>query len=59
MRVFMFMLVSWAMSSSGCLKAPYIHCLELPDIEHLTMKCNAGLALNVVANCKTAPQDIR
>ena len=43
MRVFMFMLVSWVMSSSGCLKAPYIHCLELPDIEHFTMKCNAEL----------------
>ena len=51
-------LASWVMSSSGCLKAPYIHCLELPDIEHSTMQCQCW-ALNVVANCKTVPQDIR
>ena len=39
----MFMLVSWVMSSSECLKDPYIHCLEFPDIELFTMKCNAEL----------------
>lgn len=44
MRVSMLMLVSWVMSSSGCLKAPYIHCLELPDIEHCA-QCNAELLM--------------